>query len=200
MRPDIVGARQREPLAAVLDQPGNELIALLRRGRSGAEQVRRALLALVELRIDVERLAACHDRIFDRVAHRGGDAAEHHVDLVALDQLADIADGDRFVGGGVLDKELERPAEQAAGGVDLLDDHLGDIGVGVAGIGDRSGQVGGDADLDRTFGGIGPVGPHHPAADAGCDRSAREGEIAEKATARKTHSIPEHMTKPLSPI
>ena len=27
MRPDIVGARQREPLAAVLDQPGNEFVA-----------------------------------------------------------------------------------------------------------------------------------------------------------------------------
>ncbi|MGX1071989.1 hypothetical protein AB7M45_002599 [Bradyrhizobium elkanii] len=125
--------------------------------------------------------------------------AEHHVDLVALDQLADIADRDRFVRGGVLDIELERPAEQAAGGVDLLDHHLGDVGVGVAGIGDRAGQVGRDADLDRSLGGVGPVGPDHPAADPGRERAGREGEIAHEAAAREIGAI-EHLTKPLFPI
>ncbi|MEY9698161.1 hypothetical protein ABIF50_001852 [Bradyrhizobium diazoefficiens] len=67
-----------------------------------------------------------------------------------------MTDRDGFVRRGVLDIELERTAEHAAGGVDLLDHHLGDIGVGIARVGDRAGEIGGNADLDRGFGRIGP--------------------------------------------
>ena len=70
LRPDIVGARHREPSATILDQPGNELVAILSRYRPGAEQIGRALLALVALRIDVERLATRDDDVLDGIAHR----------------------------------------------------------------------------------------------------------------------------------
>ncbi len=46
------------------------------------------------------------------------------------------------VGGAVLDEQLDRAAEQAAAGVDVVDDHLGDVDVGDAHEGERAGLVG----------------------------------------------------------
>jgi len=70
------------------------------------------------------------------------------------------------------------PAPQAASVVDLLDNHLRDVGIRIACIGDRAGEVGRDSDLDRAFGGIGPVRPNHPAADTGRQHTGGEGEPA----------------------
>src|SRR5262249_23461623 len=47
----VIRGRERKAFAAVLDQPRDELIALLRQGRSGAKEVRRAFLTLVLLGI-----------------------------------------------------------------------------------------------------------------------------------------------------
>ena len=196
MRPDIVGARQREPLAAVLDQPGNEFVALLRRRRAGTEQIGRAFLALVQLRINVERLAARDDHVLDGVAHRTGNAAQHQIDLVALDQLANVADRDRFIRRGVLDEQFQRPAKQPAGVVDFLDHHLCDIGVGVAGVADRTGQIGRDADLDRVRSRIRPVGADDPTADARGDGGAGKGEVGEKSPAAEIAAVVETWTRP----
>src|SRR5262249_33505130 len=79
VRPDVIGRRERKALAAVLYQPGDDLVALLRRGRSGTKEVGRAFLPLILLRIDVERLPARDDDVLDGVAHRAGDAAQHDV-------------------------------------------------------------------------------------------------------------------------
>ena len=56
--------------------------------------------------------------------------------------------------------------------------------------------VEGDADLDRSFGRIGPGRRDHPAADAGCDRPGGKGEIREEAAAGELSTIG-HVTKPL---
>ena len=152
MRPHIVGGRQVELLATVLDQPGDKGIALLRRRRAGAEKVRRAFLAFVQLRIDIERLAAVDDGVLDSVAHRTGDAAENDVHLVLGHQLAHLGHRKLLVGGGVFQDHLDRTAEQAAALVDLLDRHFRHLRVGNAAPTDGAGQVGGDADLDRVGG------------------------------------------------
>ena len=52
------------------------------------------------------------------------------------------------VGGAVFDEQLERAAEQAAAGVDVVDDHLGDVRVGDAHERERAGLIGDHADLD----------------------------------------------------
>ena len=57
VRPDVVGRRHVEaPRPGLLHQPGEERFDLLRRHRTGAEDQRVTLLALVLLRVDVERL------------------------------------------------------------------------------------------------------------------------------------------------
>ena len=119
---------------------------------AGAEQVFRALLALVELRIDVERAAPVDDRVLDRLPHRAGDAAQHHVDLSLLDQPAHIADGDLRIRSGIFQIELDGLAKDAAALVDFLNRKLRDLPVGIAGARDRAGDVGRDAHLDRTRG------------------------------------------------
>src|SRR5262249_24766553 len=69
----VVRGRECKAFAAVLDQPGDEPTALLRQRWSGAEEVGRALRTLVLLGIDVERLPAGDDDVFDGVPHRTGD-------------------------------------------------------------------------------------------------------------------------------
>src|SRR5215510_7273808 len=176
MRPDVICGRESKALAAVLYQPGDDLVALLRWGRSGAKDVGRAFLPLILLWINVERLPVRDDGVFDGVAHRTGDAAQHDVDLVALDESADIRDGDRFVGGRVYDEEFDGATQNAAGIVDVLHHHLGDVGAGVAYVGDGASKVGSDTDLDRCRSRVRPIGLNGPAADAGRDRSAHPGD------------------------
>ncbi|MGY3405985.1 hypothetical protein ACVWZV_002098 [Bradyrhizobium sp. GM5.1] len=77
-----------------------------------------------------------------------------------------------------------------------LDHHLGDVGVGIAGVGNRPGEVGGDADLDRGFGRIGPGRRDHPTADAGCDCTGGKGEIRKEPATGELRTIG-HVTKPL---
>ena len=91
-----------------------------------------------------------------------------------------------------LDEQFQRPAEQAAGVVDLLDHHLRDIGVGVAGVADRTGQIGGDADLDGVGGRVRPFGTKDPTAGAGRKRGAGKGEIGHKAAAVHLVAIAGH--------
>ena len=91
--------------------------------------------------------------------------------MSSLDQLADVADGHRLVRCGVLDEEFQRPAEQSAGVVDFLNHHLRDVGVGVPGVADRTGQIGGDADLDGVGGRVRPFGTKDPTAGAGRKRA-----------------------------
>ena len=120
----------------------------MRRRRPRAEQERRALLAFVQLRIEIKRLAPIYDGVFDGIAHGAGDATEHHVDLVLRNQLAHFGDRELLVGGRVLEHHLKRTSEQAASGIDVIDHHLGDVRVRDTTPTDRSGQVGGDTNFD----------------------------------------------------
>src|SRR5215510_6000437 len=113
MRPDVICGRESKALAAVLYQPGDDLVALLRWGRSGAKEVGRAFLPLILLWINVQRLSARNDDVLDGVPHRTGDAAQHDVNFVALDESADIGDGDGFGGGRVYDEEFNRATQNA---------------------------------------------------------------------------------------
>ena len=127
--PDVIGGGQGEALAAVHDQPRDEMVALLRRRRPGAEEVRRALGPFVQRRINVERAALGDDDVLDGIAHGAGDAAEHHVDAALLDQPAHAAFTDPPFGCGVLDVELEGSPQQPALGVDVVRHQGGDVGV-----------------------------------------------------------------------
>ena len=178
----VVRRGQGEPLPAVLDEPRDEVIALLGGGRAGAIDERRALLAFVELGIDVERLAPRDDDVLDGVAHRAGDAAEHHVHVVALDQLAHVVHRHRLVRRRVLDEELERAPQDAALGIDVGDHHLRDVGVGIAGEADGPGQVRGDPDLDGV--GLSPRRRDDEAPGARGDRAHPERALEKAAATR----------------
>ncbi len=150
MRPDVVGGRQVERLRPGLaHQPRDQRVDLLRRHGAGAEDQRVGLLPLVLLGVDVERLALDDDRLLDRLPRRAVDAAEDDVDLVVLDELpalaaataSSVALSSRY-------RSRCRP-EQAAPGVDVADDHAGDVGVGDAHERERARLVCDDPDLDR---------------------------------------------------
>ena len=84
VRPDVVGRRHVEPLRpGLLHQPREEGLDLLRRHRAGAEDQRVALLALVLLRVDVERLGLVDDGSLDGLPGGAVDAADDDVDAHA---------------------------------------------------------------------------------------------------------------------
>ena len=90
--PDVVGGRHVERLGPrVPHQPRKERLDLLRRHRAGAEDQRVALLALVLLRVDVERLALIDRRALDGLAGGAVDAAEDDVDPLLFDELGAAA-------------------------------------------------------------------------------------------------------------
>ena len=151
-RPDVVGRRQGELLRArLLHQPGNQGIDLLRRHRAGAEDERVGLLSLVLLRVDVERLAL-HDRGgLDGLPRRAEDATEDHVDLILLDELGGAGFRGAVGGLAVLEVQLDLLPEQAAAGVDLVDHHLGDVGVRDAHERQGTRLIGDHSHLDGSF-------------------------------------------------
>ncbi len=141
MRPDVVGRGEVERARARLaHQPREERVDLLRGHRAGAEDQRVGLLPLVLLGVEVERLALDDGGALDRLPRGAEDTAEEDVDL-RLDEPGRSLGGDRVVGGAVLDVELERPAEQAALGVDVAHDHPRDVGVREPDERERAGLV-----------------------------------------------------------
>jgi hypothetical protein len=64
--------------------------------------------------------ALIDDWVPDRLAYRARNAADHNVDLVFVDELPDVADGNLRIEGGVRGEKLDRLPANAAGGVDLL--------------------------------------------------------------------------------
>ena len=133
VRPDVVGGRHVERLRpGVSHQPGEEWFDLLRRHRTGAEDQRVTLLALVLLRVDVQRVALLDRRALDGLASGAVDAAEDDVDLLLLDELGGGGFRRSVFRRAVLDEQLDRMAEEAALRVDVIDHHLGDVRVGDA--------------------------------------------------------------------
>ena len=131
VRPDVVGRRHVEPLRpGLLHQPGEEGLDLLRRHRPGAEDQRVTLLALVLLRVDVERLGLVDHRSLDGLSRGAVDAAHDDVDGRPLDELRRGGFRHAVVGGAVLDEQLDGTTEEAAACVDVIDHHLGDVDVG----------------------------------------------------------------------
>ena len=105
-----------------------------------------ALLALVLLGVQVQRLRLVDHRSLDGLARRAVDPADHHVDADPLDELRGPGLGDLVVGRAVLDEQLDRTAEEPARGIDVVDHHSGDVGVGDPHEGERSGLVGDQPD------------------------------------------------------
>jgi hypothetical protein len=107
-RIDVVGAFEHPALdaldvAQIVDRRDRLLVG---RG-AGVEDVALALLALVLDRVEQDRVQLLEDRQHGFARDRGP-AAEHHVDLFDLDQLARLLGEQRPVGGGVDDDGLER--------------------------------------------------------------------------------------------
>ena len=150
-RIDVVGAQQHEARGAaavlahqVLDRRDRLLVG---RG-AGVEDVLRALLALVLHRVEQQAVELLEHRQHGLARDRGP-AAEHHVDLLALDQLARLLGEQRPVGGRIDDHRLDRPAEQAALLVEVVDQHQHDVLQRRLADRHRAGQGMQDADLDR---------------------------------------------------
>ena len=147
-RIDVVGAFEHPALHAdvlhqVVDR-GNRL--LVRRG-AGVDHVLRRLFAFVLDRVEQQAVVLLEDRQHRLARHRGP-AAEHHRDLVLLEQLARLLGEQRPVRGRIDDHRFELPAEQAALLVLLVDHHQDRVLQRGLADGHRAGQRVQHADLD----------------------------------------------------
>jgi hypothetical protein len=109
-----------------------------------------ALLALVLLRVDVQLPGLVDHRSLDGLSRGAVDAAHDDVHGGTLDELRRYGFRHVVVGGAVLDEQLDGATEKAATGVDVIDHHLGDVGIGDAHEGKRAGLIGDEADPRRT--------------------------------------------------
>jgi hypothetical protein len=107
-------------------------------------------LSLVLLGVDVERPALGDRRGLDGLPRRAEDATEDHVDLVLLDELGGAGLRDAVGRLAVLDEQLDLLAQEAAGGVDVVDDQLGDVGIRDAHERQRTRQLCDDSDPDHA--------------------------------------------------
>ena len=107
----------------------------------------------------------------------GGDLADEGDDLVAGDEFFDDGGGFAGFGLGVLDEEFDLFAEDAAGGVDLVDGEAGGLGGGVAEGAVFAGDGGVVADLDGVGGGFGSAGGEE---EGGGERGKQGKGAAEK--------------------
>ncbi len=152
-RVDVVGAEQHEPrgaAAGLAHQVFDGRDRLLVRRRPGVEDVLRALLALVLDRVEQKAVQLLEHRQHRLARHRGP-AAEHDVDLVFLEQLARLLGEQRPVGGRIDHHRLDLAAEQAALGVEVVDQHQDHVLE--RGLADRhrARERMQDADLDRPL-------------------------------------------------
>ena len=87
--------------------------------------------------------------------------------LSCCDELGRLGFRDAVDGGAVLEAEFDLPSQQAAAGVDVVDDHFGDVGIGDTHERQRAGLVRDHSHLDGCFfhgfssGCRGPTGPVH---------------------------------------
>ena len=152
----VVGRDVIEFLAVFLDQRAGDGVRLHLRGVADAEHVPVAARAG-----DRVGMAAGHDvqdALFVRDLRHGErqrrvDVAEQEIDLVAVDQLARLLHRRAGVAADrILDDELDRAAEDAALGVDLVERHLAADELVLARAGVGAGQRIVEADLDRVGG------------------------------------------------
>jgi hypothetical protein len=102
----------------------------------------------VLLGIDVELLRLLHDRTLDRLPRRAVDAAQDDVHSIVTHEFLRLLGRDAVVGLAVLENQLERSAQQATCGVDVLYDHPGGVRASGPQWSQRACLVHDDADLD----------------------------------------------------
>ena len=152
----VVGRDVIEFLAVVLDQRGGDGVRLHLRRVADAEHV--PVAARAGDRVGMAAGNDVQDALFVRHLRHGErerrvHVAEQEIDLVALDQLARLLHRRAGVAAGrILDDELDRTAENAALGVDLLERHLAADQFVLAERGVGAGQRIVEADPDRVRG------------------------------------------------
>ncbi len=80
------------------------------------------------------------------------DAAENHIYLILLDESGSCCCGNAVRGSAVFNEKLDLTTQQAASGVDVVDNHSGDVCIGDAGERKGTRLVCDDADLDGPAG------------------------------------------------
>ena len=149
----VVGGEHVGLVAPLLHRIVDDRLDRLCRRRAGDEAVAVAHAAFVEDVVEVERVGAavCLPHGF---ARGRGDAGVGDIDLVLADELLRVFRVKRDVRLAVVLLELELAAEQAAGGVDLVDRqrvrHHDRLAVDV----ENAGIVLDAPDLDRAVGGL----------------------------------------------
>ena len=138
--------------------------------RLGAEGQHREVFRIMELVVGRQREQAEEQPVVrDRDRHRrhdkiGAVARNQQVDLVDVDQLRVDGRHQRRVALVVVIDQLDRPAEQAALGIDLVFPDLESEQPGLADDRKRAGQFHAEADLDRLRRPARPVPPPTPQA------------------------------------
>ena len=128
-----------------------ERIGDLRRGAEGVQHVRMRL-ARFEVdgggrrRGDQRHLGVAHVAVH-RQRLVGGERADRHLHLGALDQLLQFGLGERRIAGGVLRDQLDLAAGDHA--VALLEEERGAFLLLLAAGGERAGEHGEEADVER---------------------------------------------------
>ena len=144
-----------------------------------------ALLPLVLLGVDVERLALDDGRALDGLPRRAVDAAEDDVDVVLLDELRRLGFRDGVVGRAVLEEQLERAAQQAALGVDVVDRPSWRRWRWRAHERERAGLVGDDSHLDGIAAGVGDAAMMSSLCSERCSRPERQRRRVVRGSCRR---------------
>ena len=149
----VVGRQDVGALAAKLvHHVVEERLELLRRHHARGDVAAVADTPLIERVVEEQSLEAVDDGAH-HLARGAGDAAVHHHALVLDQRLGDVLRVVLTVGLGVVEHQLQRPAQQAAGGVDLVHRHRRRLNLLQAVDVEDAGAVEDVADLDRVLAG-----------------------------------------------
>ena len=146
---DIVGTEQEEAPPAEPDEMIDRRQRLLLRCCAGIDHMRRLLLAFVLARIKKQAVIFRQHRQH-LLARSRRPAAENRRDLVIAQQRLGLSRIGANIGARVHDGRLDRPAQQAAGFVELLDQHDEDLLQRPLAAGERTGKRMQNTDLDRA--------------------------------------------------
>ena len=109
-------------LALLLHDVVDQRLELLRRHHAGGDVAPVADAALIERVVEQQAAELAHHRPH-HLARGAGDAAMDHLHLVLRQRLRGVLRVELVVRLGIVEMQLERPAQEAAGGIDLVDRH-----------------------------------------------------------------------------
>ena len=161
----VVGGDRVDLLAILLHHPGDERRELLLRHGAGDDHVGVADAAFILVVVEGKAVELVDDRPIG-FARGAGEAGEHDVDLVALQDAPHEFLIAGVVGLGVVDHQLDRAAGDTAGRVDLVGGELDAMHLADGGEGKIARLVFQHADLDR-IGGVGKAGRKQADPDEG---------------------------------